>query len=115
VRPYQVQWLTAIILATCKAEILRITVQGHPGQIFHKTPISKTTRAKWTEDVAQALKHLQSLEFKPECHQKKKKQAPSSNPSTATIIKIIISYLFVFGVQIQASQRCGVRCNSYHH
>jgi hypothetical protein len=40
------QWLSAIILATSEAEIGRIKVRGQPGQIVHKTSISKITRAK---------------------------------------------------------------------
>jgi hypothetical protein len=35
-----------IILAIWEAEIRRIGVQGQPGQIVCKTPISKITRAK---------------------------------------------------------------------
>jgi hypothetical protein len=35
-----------VILATWEAEIGRMEVQAHPGQIVHETPISKITRAK---------------------------------------------------------------------
>jgi hypothetical protein len=50
-----------VILATLKAEIRRIMVQGHPGQIVLETPlppICKVTRSKWTGVVAQALDSL---------------------------------------------------------
>jgi hypothetical protein len=46
------QWLTSVILTTWKAEIRRIMVQVQPWQI-----VAKTTGAKWTGDVAQAIKH----------------------------------------------------------
>jgi hypothetical protein len=35
------QWLVPVILATQKAEIRRIKVQGQPRQIVHKTPSPK--------------------------------------------------------------------------
>jgi hypothetical protein len=60
-----------IILATWEAEIWQmegISVQGHPGQIVCKTPISKITREKWTIGMAQTAGCL--LEFKPQFHQK---------------------------------------------
>jgi hypothetical protein len=38
--------------------IRRITVQGQPGKIVQKYPLSKITRAKWTGGVAQAVEHL---------------------------------------------------------
>jgi hypothetical protein len=47
-----------VILANWGAESRRIMVQGQPRQIAHETPISKITRVKWTEDVAQAGEHL---------------------------------------------------------
>jgi hypothetical protein len=53
-----------------------IVVLDQPGQLVHETPISKITRAKWAGGVLQAVKHLQSPEFKPQ-YQKKKK--PSNN------------------------------------
>jgi hypothetical protein len=40
------QWLTLVILATWKTEIRKIMVQGQPGQIAHKIPSPKITRAK---------------------------------------------------------------------
>jgi hypothetical protein len=51
-------WLTHVTLATWKAEIGRIMARGQPGQMPGETPISKITRAKWTEGVAQAVEHL---------------------------------------------------------
>jgi hypothetical protein len=42
-------------------------------QTVRETPISKTTSAKWTGDVAQAVKHLvckHEAKFKPPSHQK---------------------------------------------
>jgi hypothetical protein len=47
-----------VILTTWEAEIGRIVVQGQPGQIVHKTTISKITTAKWTGGVAQVVEHL---------------------------------------------------------
>jgi hypothetical protein len=52
------QQLMPIILATWKAEIVRIKVEGQPRQTVHKTPISKITTAKWTGDMAQMLECL---------------------------------------------------------
>jgi hypothetical protein len=53
-----------------EAEIGRISVQGQPGQIVPETPSPKTTRAKWTGGVAQAVEHLplqvRSPVFKPQ-------------------------------------------------
>jgi hypothetical protein len=40
-----------VIPATWEAEIRRITVQGQPGQIVHKIPSPKITRAKWSGGV----------------------------------------------------------------
>jgi hypothetical protein len=43
-----------------------------------RDPVSKITRAKWTGSMAQVLEYLvckvQSTEFKPQSHQKKKKK-----------------------------------------
>jgi hypothetical protein len=47
-----------VILATWEAGIKRITVGGQPRQIVHKTPISKTIRAKWPIGVSQEVEHL---------------------------------------------------------
>jgi hypothetical protein len=38
-----------VILATWETEIRRIKVQSHPRKTVCETPISKITRAKWTE------------------------------------------------------------------
>jgi hypothetical protein len=41
-----------------------------PGKIAYETPISKTTRAKWTGGVAQVIQHMlckHMAEFKPQC------------------------------------------------
>jgi hypothetical protein len=65
-----------VILATLEAKIRRMMVQGQSEQTVHETLISKITRAKWTGDVAQEIKHLLckcKAEFKHESHQKKKK------------------------------------------
>jgi hypothetical protein len=60
-------------LATWEAEIRRITVQGQSRQIVQETPISKTTRAKWTGGMAQAVEHLLC---KHEALRRKKKKKP---------------------------------------
>jgi hypothetical protein len=78
------QWLTPVILATWEAEIRRITVQSHSKQIVHKTPVSKTTRAKWTGGVTQAIEDLfckHSPEFKSQSHQKKKEKNFDPSPT----------------------------------
>jgi hypothetical protein len=41
-------WSTPIILATWEAEIRKV-IQGQPGEIACESPISKITKAKWTE------------------------------------------------------------------
>jgi hypothetical protein len=64
-------WLTPVILATEEAEIRRIVVQNHPGQIVHKTPSQKyLTHKKRAGGVAQGI----IPEFKPSYHKKKKKK-----------------------------------------
>jgi hypothetical protein len=45
-------WLTLVILATQKAEIKRVTVQGQPGQIIHETLSQKYPKEKRTGGVA---------------------------------------------------------------
>jgi hypothetical protein len=47
------QWFTPVILAIWEAELGRIEVGGHPGQILLKTLSSKIIRG-----VAQAVEHL---------------------------------------------------------
>jgi hypothetical protein len=49
-------WFTPAILATWEAEIRRTVVRGQLRQ--SDMLISKTTRAKWTGGVAQAVEHL---------------------------------------------------------
>jgi hypothetical protein len=39
------------ILASWEDELRKTSVRGQPGQIVHKTPISKIIKAKWTGDV----------------------------------------------------------------
>jgi hypothetical protein len=50
------RWLTPVILATWETEIRRIAVSGQANS--SQDPISKITRAKWTEGEAQAVEHL---------------------------------------------------------
>jgi hypothetical protein len=53
-KPAKHRWLIPVILATWDAHIKRIiTVGGQPRQEVLKTPISNTTRAKWTEGMVQ--------------------------------------------------------------
>jgi hypothetical protein len=47
-----------VILVPWEAETGRISVQSQPGQIVHRTPFSKISRAKWTGGVAQGVEHL---------------------------------------------------------
>jgi hypothetical protein len=51
------------MIHTCNPSCLggwdgRIEVGGETRQVVHETPISKITRAKWTEGVAQAVEYL---------------------------------------------------------
>jgi hypothetical protein len=55
---------------------MRIQVWSQPRQIVHETSISKITRAKWTWAVAHVYRialWVDSLEFKPQSHKKKKR------------------------------------------
>jgi hypothetical protein len=67
-----------IILVTWEAEIRRITVQGQPKQIVHKTTISKIARAKQTGHVALSVEHLfckhKTLNSNPSSINKQQKQ-----------------------------------------
>jgi hypothetical protein len=47
-----------VILAGWKAEIIRIAVQGQPGEIVRETPIFKINKAKWTGGMASAIDRL---------------------------------------------------------
>jgi hypothetical protein len=47
-----------VMLTTWEGKIRRIMVQGQPKQIVSKNPISKITRAEWTESVAQVVECL---------------------------------------------------------
>jgi hypothetical protein len=63
-------WLMPIILATQEAELRRITVQSHPGQIVHETLSQKNPPQKRrASEMAQG----KGPEFKPQYHKKKKK------------------------------------------
>jgi hypothetical protein len=60
--------LVAIILATQEAEIRRITVRSQPRQIVREALAQKyPPQKKRAGGVAQGV-----LEFKPQCHKKKK-------------------------------------------
>jgi hypothetical protein len=72
---FRCRWLTPVILVTWEPEIRGIKVQGQPGQIVDKTPISKITKAKWTGGVAQAVDCLlckHEAVFKFQSHTQKK-------------------------------------------
>jgi hypothetical protein len=57
-----------VILATREAEISRIVVQSHPGQIVHKTLSRKNPSQKRAGGMAQGV----GPEFKPQYHKKRK-------------------------------------------
>jgi hypothetical protein len=61
------RWLTSVILATQEAEIRRIEVQSHPGQIVHETLSQKNPSQKRTGGVTQSV----GPEFKYQYHKKK--------------------------------------------
>jgi hypothetical protein len=61
------QWLTFVILATQKAEIRRIVVQGQAGQIVHEILSRKILHKNRADGVAQG----EGPEFKPQYHKKK--------------------------------------------
>jgi hypothetical protein len=63
-------WLTPVILATQEAEIRRIVVQSHPGQIVCKTLSRKNFHRNRDGKVAQG----EGPEFKPHYCKKKKKE-----------------------------------------
>jgi hypothetical protein len=71
------------ILATWDVEIQRISIPGQPRQIVHETPISKITRAKRPEGMAQAVECLLC-----------KHEALSSNSSPIKKKKYIYIYIF---------------------
>jgi hypothetical protein len=48
------QWLTSVILATGKAGIRRISVQGQPRQEVHETPVLTNSWTWWHEPVIPA-------------------------------------------------------------
>jgi hypothetical protein len=56
------QWLTPVILAIQEAEIRRIVVRSHLGQIVHETLSQKTCHKNRAGRVAQG----EGLEFKPQ-------------------------------------------------
>jgi hypothetical protein len=45
------QWLTPVIRVSWEAEIRRMEVWYHPGQIVHKTPSPKKSKVKWELEV----------------------------------------------------------------
>jgi hypothetical protein len=67
-------WLTPVILATQEAEIRRISVQSHPGQIVHEILSQNNPSQKRAGGVAQGV----GPEFKPPVPQKKKKKVHST-------------------------------------
>jgi hypothetical protein len=70
------QWLTPIILATQEAEIRRITVQNHPGQIVQETLSQKKPSQKRAGGVAQG----EGPESKPQyCKKTNKKKTDRVN------------------------------------
>jgi hypothetical protein len=73
-----------VIPAIWETESRRIMVRGHPGQTVLKTPSPKQPDQKWTGGVDQMVipaSQMQSPEFKPQSHKKKKKQAQSKRIS----------------------------------
>jgi hypothetical protein len=61
-----------------RTEIGRITVGGHLGQILHKTPIFKFTRAKWMGGMAHVTECLlckqEALSSNSSCRKQTKKK-----------------------------------------
>jgi hypothetical protein len=70
------QWFAHAILATSKAEIERIKVQGQSAQTVQETPISKKNQSKmdWRCGSSRRMPALQeeSLEFKYQSHKKER-------------------------------------------
>jgi hypothetical protein len=64
------QWLTPVILATQEADIRRIVVQSQT--LTNSSPDLILKKPTTTKRLAQAVR-AQKTEFKPQCHQKKKK------------------------------------------
>jgi hypothetical protein len=75
--PAWCRWLTPVILATQEAEIRRITVRSHPGQIVHKTLSRKNPITQnWAGGMAQGKGPV----FKPQYHKKKKRRKKNKRP-----------------------------------
>jgi hypothetical protein len=73
-----------ILLRSLEAEMGSMEVQCQPGQIVHKSPSPKTTRAKWAGGMAQAVecllckcKALSSNSRTKKKKKKRKKKIPS--------------------------------------
>jgi hypothetical protein len=64
------RWPTPVILVTQEAEIRRITIQSQPRQIVGETLSRETLHKNRAGEVV----HGVSPEFKPQYHEKKKKE-----------------------------------------
>jgi hypothetical protein len=69
------QWLTLVILATWKAEIGRIMIQGQPREIVCETPL-KISRPKWAQTVECLFCKHEALSSNHNPTKKKKKKNP---------------------------------------
>jgi hypothetical protein len=79
------RWLTPVILATQKAEIRRMEIQGQSGQIVHETLSRKNLSQKRTGRVVQGV----GPESNPQ-YRKKKKKKKERNVSVPKLCKFAI-------------------------